>query len=137
MVATPQGRLPTTVMGRGVLIHPRQVVDVQAPASGRLAALTVQVGDVVRQGDVLGTDWGVTAGRNGLLKVEGKTTEKVAASGTAEQEDQLRVEATPLRGVKAITSPGSSWPVSAISSNGTGIAPSSLATMNRPWTVRR
>ena len=44
---------------------------------------------------------------------------------------------TPLRGVKAITSPGSSWPVSAISSNGTGIAPSSLATMNRPWTVRR
>jgi HlyD family secretion protein len=49
------GRLPTTVMGRGVLIHPRQVVDVQAPAAGRLATLTVQVGDVVRQGDVLGT----------------------------------------------------------------------------------
>jgi multidrug efflux pump subunit AcrA (membrane-fusion protein) len=41
-------------MGRDVLIHPRQVVGVQAPAAGCLATLTVQVGDVVRQGDVLG-----------------------------------------------------------------------------------
>lgn len=49
------GRLPTTVMGRGVLIHPRKVVEVQAPASGRLASLGVRVGDVVRAGDLLGT----------------------------------------------------------------------------------
>src|ERR671918_759169 len=49
------GRLPTTVMGRGVLLHPRQVVDVQAPAAGRLATLTVREGDVIRVGDVLGT----------------------------------------------------------------------------------
>jgi HlyD family secretion protein len=49
------GRLPTTVMGQGVLIHPRQVVDVQAPASGRLATLAVQEGDVIHMGDVLGT----------------------------------------------------------------------------------
>jgi len=49
------GRLPTTVMGQGVLIHPRQVVDVQAPAAGRLATLAVRVGDVIHIGDVLGT----------------------------------------------------------------------------------
>lgn len=49
------GHLPTTVMGQGVLIHPRQVVDVQAPAAGRLATLAVRVGDVIHSGDVLGT----------------------------------------------------------------------------------
>ena len=49
------GHLPTTVTGRGVLIRPRQVVDVQAPAAGRLATLSVRVGDVIRAGDVLGT----------------------------------------------------------------------------------
>jgi HlyD family secretion protein len=49
------GRLPTTVMGRGVLIRPRKVVDVQAPAVGRVATLTVRVGDTIRAGDVMGT----------------------------------------------------------------------------------
>jgi HlyD family secretion protein len=49
------GRLPTTVLGQGMLIHPRQVIDVQAPAAGRLATLAVRVGDVVHSGDVLGT----------------------------------------------------------------------------------
>jgi HlyD family secretion protein len=49
------GRLPTTVIGRGVLIHPRKVVDVQAPVAGRLATLAVRVGEVIKTGDVLGT----------------------------------------------------------------------------------
>jgi HlyD family secretion protein len=49
------GRLPTTVAGRGVLIRPRKVVEWQAPAAGRLATLSVSVGDVVQQGTVLGT----------------------------------------------------------------------------------
>ena len=49
------GHLHTTVTGRGVLIRPRQVVDVQAPAAGRLETLSVRVGDVIRAGDVLGT----------------------------------------------------------------------------------
>jgi HlyD family secretion protein len=48
------GRLPTTVAGRGVLMRPRKVVEWQAPAAGRLASLTVSVGDRVRQGAVLG-----------------------------------------------------------------------------------
>src|SRR5262245_31514568 len=49
------GRLPTTVAGRGVLLRPHKVVAWQAPAAGRLATLTVSVGDRVRQGAVLGT----------------------------------------------------------------------------------
>ena len=49
------GRLPTTVAGRGVLMRPRKVVEWQAPAAGRLASLTVSVGDRARQGAVLGT----------------------------------------------------------------------------------
>ena len=49
------GRLPTTVAGRGVLIRLRKVVEWQAPAAGRLATLTVSVGDVVQKGTVLGT----------------------------------------------------------------------------------
>jgi len=42
------------VTGYGVLMRPRQVVDVQVPASGRLETLTVRTGDVVKKGDVLG-----------------------------------------------------------------------------------
>jgi HlyD family secretion protein len=48
------GRLPTTVTGQGVLIHPRKVVDVQSPASGRLKTLSVRAGGAIRAGDVLG-----------------------------------------------------------------------------------
>jgi HlyD family secretion protein len=48
------GRLPITVTGRGVLMHPRKVVELQAPAAGRLAMLTVSVGDTVRKGAALG-----------------------------------------------------------------------------------
>jgi NHLM bacteriocin system secretion protein len=48
------GRLPTAVMGRGVLIRPHKVVDFQSPAAGRLGKLAIQVGDVVKTGDILG-----------------------------------------------------------------------------------
>src|SRR5262245_39242593 len=48
------GRLPSTVTGRGVLIHARQVVDFQAPAAGRLVTLSVQAGDTIKEGDILG-----------------------------------------------------------------------------------
>ncbi|HVN78803.1 MAG TPA: NHLP bacteriocin system secretion protein [Terriglobia bacterium] len=49
------GRLPTIVAGQGVLIRPRKVVEFQSPASGRLVALNVRVGDTVKKGEVLGT----------------------------------------------------------------------------------
>ena len=49
------GRLPIMVMGPGILIYPRKVVDFQSPSTGRISTLTIQSGDVVQQGDVLGT----------------------------------------------------------------------------------
>ena len=48
------GEVPITVAGRGVLIRPRKVVSIQAPATGRLTTLKIQVGDRVKVGDVLG-----------------------------------------------------------------------------------
>lgn len=49
------GRIPITVAGRGVLIYPREVVPLQSKSSGQLLALNVNVGDVVKKGDVLAT----------------------------------------------------------------------------------
>jgi hypothetical protein len=53
-----------------------------------------------KQGNSSGSDWGVTAGPHGLLAVEGQSSQRVAAGGQSQQEQQLRVEASPLRGVK-------------------------------------
>lgn len=48
------GRLPTRVMGRGVLIRTGGIVDLQSPALGRLITINVQAGDLVKKGDVIG-----------------------------------------------------------------------------------
>src|SRR6185436_13831122 len=47
------GRVPTTVSGRGILIHPSRVVDLQALGAGRLEAVKIRAGDVIRTGDVI------------------------------------------------------------------------------------
>lgn len=49
------GRIPITVAGKGVLVYPSKVASVQSPASGRLAAINVSVGDSVKKGIVLAT----------------------------------------------------------------------------------
>ena len=49
------GRIPITVEGRGVLIYPSKVVPLQSKSSGQLLALNVNVGDVVKKGDILAT----------------------------------------------------------------------------------
>ncbi len=49
------GRLPTAVNGQGILIYPRNVVPFQAPATGRLVTVAVQVGARVAKGDLVGT----------------------------------------------------------------------------------
>lgn len=48
------GRVPVTVQGRGVLIHPRRVVELQSPVGGTLDELLVSPGQEVRKGQVLG-----------------------------------------------------------------------------------
>lgn len=49
------GRIPITVEGQGVLIYPRNVMPLQSKSAGQLLALNINVGDVVKKGDVLAT----------------------------------------------------------------------------------
>ncbi|MEQ9481942.1 NHLP bacteriocin system secretion protein [Coleofasciculus sp. F4-SAH-05] len=49
------GRIPITASGQGVLIYPRQVVDVQSTSSGQIKELKVKVGDRVNADDVIAT----------------------------------------------------------------------------------
>jgi hypothetical protein len=56
-----------------------------------------------QQGDEVGSDWGVTAGRKGLVKVDRQVVQKNAAAGPSQQTEQLRVETSPLKGVKVAT----------------------------------
>jgi hypothetical protein len=56
-----------------------------------------------QQGHEVGSDVGLTAGRNGLVKVERQVLEKSAPQGPGQQTEQLRVETSPLKGVKVAT----------------------------------
>lgn len=47
------GRLPVTVTGKGVLTYPRTLQPIQSPGDGRLRALRLAAGDVVRRGDIV------------------------------------------------------------------------------------
>lgn len=49
------GRIPLTVTGQGILLQPRRVVSVQALGQGRIISLNVKSGDVIKEGDILGT----------------------------------------------------------------------------------
>jgi len=49
------GRIPLTVTGQGILVQPRRVVQVQALGQGRIITLNVKSGDVIKEGDILGT----------------------------------------------------------------------------------
>uniref|UniRef100_B8HRD5 Secretion protein HlyD family protein n=1 Tax=Cyanothece sp. (strain PCC 7425 / ATCC 29141) TaxID=395961 RepID=B8HRD5_CYAP4 len=44
------GQIPTTVSGRGVVIRPRRIVEIQSPIAGQLEELKVEVGDCVAKG---------------------------------------------------------------------------------------
>lgn len=48
------GRLPINVTGQGVLLRPRRVLQVQTPSAGRIVNLTLQPGQEVRKGEILG-----------------------------------------------------------------------------------
>jgi len=47
------GKIPLTLAGKGVLIYPYQVTEVQTAAAGRLQQLAVNAGDRVRRGDLI------------------------------------------------------------------------------------
>jgi HlyD family secretion protein len=49
------GKIPVTVEGRGVLIHPGKVIPLQAPIQGQLVELKIKPGDEVKKGDLIAT----------------------------------------------------------------------------------
>lgn len=49
------GKIPVTVEGRGVLIHPSKVVPLQAKSAGQLLELKITPGDEVKKGEVIAT----------------------------------------------------------------------------------
>jgi HlyD family secretion protein len=48
------GRIAMTVTGRGVLIRPGKVVNLQATAAGQIKSLSIREGDYIRKGTVIG-----------------------------------------------------------------------------------
>ncbi|NEO76865.1 MAG: NHLP bacteriocin system secretion protein [Moorea sp. SIO4G3] len=48
------GTIPITVTGKGVLINPRRVVQLQSPISGQLESLRIRTGQCVKKDDILG-----------------------------------------------------------------------------------
>ncbi len=49
------GQIPITVDGSGIFVFPRRVVSFQSPAPGQVVTLSVNVGDFVKKGQVIGT----------------------------------------------------------------------------------
>ncbi|MCU0569901.1 MAG: NHLP bacteriocin system secretion protein [Oculatellaceae cyanobacterium Prado106] len=49
------GRIPVTLTGRGVLVYPSQVMNLQAPSNGQIVAVNVQTGDRVKKGQIIAT----------------------------------------------------------------------------------
>jgi HlyD family secretion protein len=49
------GKIPVTVEGRGVLIHPGKVIPLQAPIQGQLIELKIKSGEEVKKGDLIAT----------------------------------------------------------------------------------
>jgi HlyD family secretion protein len=47
------GEVPVNIEGKGILVHPRGVVEFSAPGSGYLESIGFEVGDEVERGDVL------------------------------------------------------------------------------------
>lgn len=52
---TVAGSVPVTVEGRGIIVRPREVVELQAPAAGYLTELRVRPGELVEPGGVVAT----------------------------------------------------------------------------------
>jgi HlyD family secretion protein len=94
-----EGSVPTKVAGRGALLRPRRVVSIQTLAGGRLEALSLHAGDIVRKGDLLArTDQSELRRRiqddRQLLMVltlqdQTKTASQEQQTGLQEQQDQL------------------------------------------------
>ena len=87
------GRIPVTVQGVGVFIHPSTVVPVQSKSSGQLIDLRVKNGDIVQKGDVIATidqsdrDRQLQLVQNKLAQIRSQNLEAKAAQGRRKKQD--------------------------------------------------
>jgi HlyD family secretion protein len=49
------GRIPVTIEGKGILIHPSNIVPLQLKSAGQLSTLTIKPNDIVKKGQVIGS----------------------------------------------------------------------------------
>lgn len=100
------GRVPTIAAGRGIILRPRQVMQAQTTAGGRILALMVHTGDHVRQGDVIATiDQSdiakrIDENRRNLATLEEQDRSRTAAA-QRQAELQSQQDATERAGVEA------------------------------------
>jgi HlyD family secretion protein len=82
------GQVPTIVTGRGVILRPRQVMQAQASAAGRILTLRVHSGDHIGEGDLIATiDQAdivkrIDANRRAVSALENQDSRKTAAENS-------------------------------------------------------
>lgn len=72
------GKIPIHVAGRGVLIYPHRITNLQAPRSGILQTLYVKVGDTIHPGEVIGI---IDQHNQIISQYEGLVLETIAQPG--------------------------------------------------------
>jgi HlyD family secretion protein len=91
------GRVTVTVVGRGILIQPRQVIEVQSTVAGQLRSLPVKGGDCVQQGQVLATveplelqqQLALAQDKRQQLQAETTTTEQLTSQRSQTQDQAI------------------------------------------------
>ncbi len=100
------GSVPTIAAGRGVILRPRQVMQVQTTVGGRIVALHAHPGDHVRQGDLIATiDQSdilkrIDENRRNMATLEGQDSRRTAAA-QRQIELQTQQDATESAGLEA------------------------------------
>ena len=106
------GRVPTVVNGRGIILRPRQTMQVQTTVAGRILEFKVRAGDHVRAGNVIAAldqseiQKRIDENRRAILTLEEQNRRKNAADGNqtslqsrqdASERTGLETERTALR----------------------------------------
>jgi HlyD family secretion protein len=100
------GRIPTAATGRGVILRPRHLMQVQTTAAGQIVALKVRTGDYVREGELIATtdqsmiEKRIAENRRNLAALEEQDRRRTAAA-QRQTELQAKQDTTERAGLEA------------------------------------